>query len=130
MIAATLPGRPRVLVVEDNHAHSYAMAKILSQAGFEVRQAYGGRSALRVANPALDVILMDVHMPDLNGYEVCKRIKAKPLMKRIPIVFVSSTADVEEGRVRAMAAGGEEFYKAPVDPHAFIAVLRKLIGRD
>lgn len=130
MTAATLPDRPRVLVVNDNHAHSYALARILSHAGFEVRQAYGGRSALRVANPALDVILMDVHMPDLNGYEVCKRIKAKPLMKDIPIVFVSSTVDVEEGRLRAKAAGGEELYKAPVDPRTFVGIIRKLIGRD
>lgn len=115
--------------MEDDHAHAYALARILSSAGFDVRQAYGGRSALRLANPALDVILMDVHMPDLNGYEVCKRIKAKPLMKNIPIVFVSSTAELEEGRERAKAAGGEEMYKAPVDPPTFVGILRKLIGR-
>jgi CheY-like chemotaxis protein len=127
---ATQANRPRVLVVEDNHAHSYAMARILSNAGFEVRQAYGGRSALRIATPRLDVILMDVHMPDMNGFEVCKRLKSRPLLKRIPVVFVSSTMELEQGRIFAKSAGGEEMYQAPVEPRAFIEMLRKLIGRN
>ena len=122
--------RPRALVVDDNHAHSYALSRILSNAGFEVRQAYGGRSALRIAHPAFDVILLDVHMPDMNGFEVCKRLKAKPLMKHIPVVFVSSTVEIEEGRVHAKDAGAEELYKSPVDPNLFIKALRKLIKRD
>jgi len=121
--------RPRALVVNDDHAHSYALARILSNAGFEVRQAYGGRSALRIATPKLDVILMDVHMPDMDGFEVCKRLKSRPLLKQIPVVFVSSTVDVEEGRVFAKTVGGEDMYKAPVEPRSFIEALKKLIRR-
>lgn len=121
--------RPKALVVDDNHAHSYALSRILSKAGFDVRQAYGGHSALRIAHPAFDVILLDVHMPDMNGFEVCKRLKQKPLMRNIPVVFVSSTMDEEEGRIRAKTAGAEELYKAPVDPTALVAAIKKLIGR-
>lgn len=124
-----IANRSRALVVDDNHAHSYALSRILANAGFEVRQAYGGRSALRIAHPAFDVILLDVHMPDMNGFEVCKRLKAKPLMKHIPVVFVSSTMELEEGRLHAKSAGAEEMYQAPVDPNIFIAALRKLIRR-
>lgn len=123
------PVRPRVLVVDDNHAHSYALSRILSNAGFDVRQAYGGRSALRIATPGLAVILLDVHMPDMNGFEVCKRLKSKPMMKHIPVVFVSSSMDEDEGRLRAKAAGAEDLYKAPVDPKAFICDILQLVAR-
>jgi CheY-like chemotaxis protein len=116
--------------VDDNHAHSYALSRILSNAGFDVRQAYGGRSALRIAHPAFDVILLDVNMPDMNGFEVCKRLKAKPLMKHIPVVLVSATAELEEGRIRAKSAGAEELYQSPIDPGIFISALRKLIHRE
>jgi CheY-like chemotaxis protein len=121
--------RPRVLIVDDNHAHSYALARILSKAGFEVRQAYGGRSALRIATPSLAIILLDVHMPDMNGFEVCKRLKSKPMMKHIPVVFVSSTMDEAEGRIQAKAAGAEELYKSPVDPKSFVGDILQLVAR-
>jgi CheY-like chemotaxis protein len=123
------PVRPRVLVVDDNHAHSYALARILSNAGFEVRQAYGGRSALRIATPGLAIILLDVHMPDINGFEVCKRLKSKPTLKHIPVVFVSSTMDEDEGRIRAKSAGAEDLYKAPVDPKSFVGRILQLIAK-
>ena len=122
--------RPRALVVDDNHAHSYALSRILSKAGFEVRQAYGGHSALRIAHPAFDIILLDVHMPDMNGFEVCKRLKQKPLMKHIPVLFVTSTMDEEEGRIRAKTAGAEDLYKAPVDAAALLSAIHKLIARN
>jgi CheY-like chemotaxis protein len=128
-MATETVNRPRALVVDDNHAQAYSLSRILAHAGFRVRQAYGGRSALRIAHPALDVILLDVNMPDMNGFEVCKRLKAKPLMKHIPIVFITSTMELEEGRVRAKSAGAEELYQAPVDPNVFISALRTLIRR-
>lgn len=81
-------------------------------------------------NPTVDIILLDVHMPDMNGFEVCKRIKAKPMLKDIPIVFVSSTVEFEEGRIQAKGAGGEDLYRAPVEPVSFVGALRKLLRRS
>ena len=110
---ASTPKRPiRVLVVDDNHAHCYAVAKRLIQAGFQVRQAYDGYSALRGSRGFPDLILMDINMPGIDGFEVCRRVKQDPSSAHIPIILFSSTVDVEECRALAQKVGSVELFPA------------------
>ena len=103
---------PRILVVDDNRAHCYAVAKRLISLGFEVRQAYDGYSALRGSRAFPDLILMDVHMPGIDGFEVCRRVKKDPSSAHIPVLLFSATIDVEECRPLARQVGGEDLFPA------------------
>lgn len=111
-----MPGsqtRPRrILVVDDNRAHCYALAKRMIQLGFEVRQAYDGYSALRGSRAFPDLILMDINMPGLDGFEVCRRVKQDPTSSHIPVILFSATVDVEECRTQARKAGGVDLFPA------------------
>jgi len=110
---ASTPKRPlRILVVDDNRAHCYALAKRLLHEGFQVRQAYDGYSALRGSRSFPDLILMDINMPGIDGFEVCRRVKRDPSSAHIPVILFSSTVDVEECRTLAIKAGGVDFFTA------------------
>jgi CheY-like chemotaxis protein len=110
---ASTPKRPaRILVVDDNRAHCYALAKRLVHEGFQVRQAYDGYSALRGSRGFPDLILMDINMPGLDGFEVCRRVKSDPSSAHIPVILFSATVNVEECRALARKAGGIDLFPA------------------
>jgi len=102
----------RILVVDDNHAHCYALAKRLTHLGFQVLQAYDRYSALQRSRSCPDLILMDINMPGLDGFEVCRRVKQDPASAHIPIILFSATVDVEESRPLARKAGGVDLFPA------------------
>jgi CheY-like chemotaxis protein len=102
----------RILVADDNHAHCYAVSKRLVSLGFEVRQAFDGYSALRCSRGFPDLILMDIHMPGLDGFEVCRRVKQDPTSAHIPVLLFSATIDVEECRPLALQVGGVDLFPA------------------
>lgn len=119
---------PRVLVVDDNRAHCYAVSKRLISLGYEVRQAYDGYSALRSSRAFPDVILMDIHMPGIDGFEVCRRLKQDPTSAHIPVLLFSATVDVEECRVLARQVGGEDLFPA-AQAINLAPYIENLIGR-
>src|SRR5436309_348874 len=85
-------GSSLILNVEDNEASRYANARVLKQAGFLVQDAEGGERALHLTRELHpDLILLDVHMPDLDGLEVCRQLKADPLTATIPVLHLTAT---------------------------------------
>ncbi len=124
------PNRPlRVLVVDDNRAHCYALAKRLNQVGFQVRQAYDGYSALRGSRGFPDVILMDINMPGLDGFEVCRRVKTDPASAHIPVVLFSATVNIDECRAQARKAGGVDLFPA-ADAINMIQFIQSLVAKS
>lgn len=111
-MVSTPQRQKRILVVDDNHAHCYALAKRLTHLGFQVRQAFDGYSALRRSRSYPDLILMDIHMPGLDGFEVCRRVKQDPASAHIPVILFSATVDVEKSRPLARKAGGVDLFPA------------------
>lgn len=100
-----------VLVVDDNDAHCYVLARVASAAGFLPHEVYRGKAAIEAARKLRpDIILLDVYLPDIDGYEVCRRLKQDPATAQIPVLFISSKYydDVDEGRQLARDAGGED----------------------
>ena len=84
--------RARILVVDDNEAGRYSTARMLSKAGFEIVEAGDGAGALaRVQENRPDLIVLDVQLPDISGYEVCQRIKADSATAQIPVLHLSAT---------------------------------------
>jgi|AP95_1055475.scaffolds.fasta_scaffold22123_2 CheY-like chemotaxis protein len=87
---------PRILVVDDVAANLDVLREVLEPEGYQVLMAPGGEVALRNAQRALpDLILLDVMMPDLNGYEVCRRLKQEEETASIPVIFITANDDTE-----------------------------------
>ncbi len=116
---------PTVLIVDD-HADFRAFARTLLEAGgFEVvGEARDGASALaaaRALKPGL--VLLDIQLPDIDGYEATRRIKARPALQHIPIVVVTSYA-LSGDDVKARAAGADGYVTKPFSPRALLATVR------
>ncbi len=117
----------RILVVDDIAANVRLLEARLRAEYFEVRTATNGRSALDIAeNERVDLVLLDVMMPDLSGYEVCAKLKANPNTANIPVVMVTSL-DQPEDRVRGLEAGADEFLTKPVSETSLLARVKSLV---
>lgn len=104
---------PNILVVDDTPANLQVLAGMLKERGYKVRPVPGGKLALQAAaHQAPDLILLDINMPDMNGYEVCAHLKTDAKLKGIPIIFISALADSLD-KVKAFAVGGVDYVTKP-----------------
>jgi len=114
-----------ILVVEDQEDNMQILRDVLSSAGYEIDEAKSGPEALgAVAKRRPDLILMDIQIPLIDGYEVTRRIKADPNLKSIPIIAVTSHA-LGEGEAKARAAGCDDFVAKPYSPKQLMAKIRR-----
>ena len=114
----------RVLVVEDNLDAVHSMAMLIKTMGHEVRFAINGFAALEVAREFRpDVILLDIGLPDLKGYEIARQLKWEPGLERTRMIAISGRSE-DDLRRRALDAGCEDLLAKPLDP----AVLEDLLG--
>jgi two-component system sensor histidine kinase/response regulator len=119
--------RPRALVVDDEELNVKLMEKILVSAGYSVAHAKNGRDALNLIGTFRpDVVLLDVMMPEMNGFEACKRIKSDPAFLHIPVVMVTSLTD-RQSRIGSLEAGADDFVSKPVDAQEIVARCRNLV---
>ena len=116
--------RQRILNVDDNEAGRYAVSKILTRAGFEVIEAATGQDALRLVATQPDLVLLDVNLPDIDGFEVCARIKADPATAGIPVVHLSASFVASDDRAEGLERGADAYLTHPVDPRVLTATLR------
>src|ERR1700755_3002455 len=116
----------RVLVVDDVPANVKLLEARLSAEYFDVITAMCGRDALAICEKAeCDIVLLDVMMPDMDGFEVCRRIKANRSTHHIPVVMVTAL-DQPSDRVKGLEAGADDFLTKPVSDVALIARVRSL----
>ena len=117
----------RILVVDDITANLRLLEAKLQGEYYEVSLAQSGLEALRqAASWSPDIILLDVMMPGMDGYETCRRLKAEPDLLHIPVVMVTALTDATE-RVRGLEAGADDFLSKPVDDATLFARLRALM---
>jgi len=117
----------RVLVVDDVHSNVKLLEAKLAAEYFEVVTAYNGADALaRIAENQPDIVLLDVMMPGMDGFEVCQRIKKNPASAHIPVVMVTAL-DQASDRVAGLDAGADDFLTKPVDDAALFARVRSLV---
>ena len=120
--------RVRVLVVDDDPDNRELLEIILGAEGYDVVTADSGHSALRIATaePAPDVMLLDVMMPEMDGYELAARLKADAATSRIPFLMVSGLDD-RASRMRALASGALALMAKPLDSAALCARIREIV---
>lgn len=117
----------RILVVEDQEDNMRIMRDLLTDAGFEVIEAVNGNEALSVAEAERPhLILMDIQLPELDGLEATRRIKANPAIRHIPVIAVTSYA-LSGDNERAVAAGCDAYFAKPVSPRTLLAKIREYL---
>jgi PAS domain S-box-containing protein len=117
-----------ILNVDDNDGARYAKSRILSRAGFVVIEAANGTEALERARDSLpDLVLLDVKLPDINGFEVCRQIKAAPETAAILVLQTSAAAVQSIDRIRGLDGGADSYLIEPIEPAELIAHVRALL---
>ncbi|HEY3357397.1 MAG TPA: response regulator [Polyangia bacterium] len=120
--------RPLILVIEDNEQNLYLMRFLLEQNGFEVVEARDGRAGLALARQMVPAaILLDIQLPEMNGYTVAAELRKNEALRQVPIIAVTSFAMVGD-RERCLAAGATDYVEKPIDPAAFLVTLRGHLG--
>jgi CheY-like chemotaxis protein len=118
-----MTGAPAVLlVVDDDEAKRYLVVTWLRRAGYTVVEAGTGRAALDLAGSA-DLILLDVNLPDLSGYDVCRQIKGDPATAAIPVIQVSATAVGVADRALGLTQGADAYLTDPAEPEELLALV-------
>ena len=117
----------RILIVEDQEDNRQILRDLLGSVGYEVVEAVNGEAALEIAAAQRpDVILMDIQMPLMDGYEATRRIKADPALNKIPIIVVTSYA-LSGDEEKARAAGCDGYITKPYSPRALLAKIQEYL---
>jgi putative two-component system response regulator len=117
----------RVLIVDDESSARIALATLLRREGFEVRDVSNGEAALsECASFRPDLILLDIVMPGVDGFEVCRRIKATPETRLTPVVLITGLSATED-RIKGINAGADDFLSKPIDFNELLARTRSLL---
>jgi PAS domain S-box-containing protein len=125
----TLPSsveRQKILVVDDNASSLYATSRILRAAGFEVIEAKNGGDALALADK-VGLLILDINLPDVDGFEVCRQLRARSSTAYLPIVHLSATFMDSEDMSQGLAAGADSYLTHPADPKVLVATVRALL---
>lgn len=118
----------RILIVEDNPQNRYLVSFLLEQQGYELTTAEDGAEALEMLeSDTPDLILMDMQLPKVDGYEATRRIKADERLRDIPLVALTAHS-MRRDEQRAIDAGCDEFVTKPVDADGLLALVGRLLG--
>ena len=118
---------PRVLVVDDTEANRYVTARILRSAGFDVDEAATGRQALAAMNAHPDVVVLDVNLPDMSGFDVVEQLRRDPARTLVPVLHLSASYTTNADRARGLEQGADAYLTHPIDPTVFVATVRALL---
>lgn len=118
---------PSVLLVDDTPGNRYAVGRVLRGAGMRVTEAETGAEALRFSKAQPDLIVLDIRLPDITGYEVCQRLKSDPETKSIPVMYLSASYTGNADRAYGLDAGADAYLTHPIDPPLFLATAHALL---
>ena len=121
---------PKILLVEDNQMNRDMLSRRLKRAGYGVILAIDGREAISMARSEMpDLILMDLSLPNLDGWEATRRLKADGATKQIPVIALTAHALVDD-REKALAAGCDDYDTKPVEFKRLLGKIENLLARE
>ena len=119
---------PTVLIIDDNIATTYAMRRVMDRHGWTVIEAATGTDGLaRLRSEPVDVLVLDVNLPDMSGFDIVRQLRADPTMRLLPIVQVSAASIHTKDVVAGLESGADSYLIHPVDPGVLIATVRALL---
>src|SRR6185312_6776593 len=116
----------KILAIDDNEAARYATTRVLRSAGFRVEEAATGEDGLHLVD-GVDLVLLDVNLPGIGGFEVCRRIRANPAWTNIPVVHLSATRVTELDKAFGLDAGADGYLTHPIEPPVLIATVNAFL---
>ncbi|MEA3285873.1 MAG: response regulator [Candidatus Marinimicrobia bacterium] len=120
----------RTLIIEDNENNMYLTSFLLRNSGHEVYQAFDGQKGVDQARDVIpDLILLDIQLPKMNGYDVALALRADPTLKNIPIVAITSYA-MPGDKEKALEAGCNGYIKKPINPDTFIDEIESYLRKS
>jgi signal transduction histidine kinase len=119
--------RGLILVADDTEANRYAVGRSLRAAGYEVLEADSGQAALDAMAAKPDLVILDVKLPDLSGFEVCRRIKSDPATRSVPVLHLSAVLVATCHKVEGLESGADAYLVHPAEPVELIATVRALL---
>jgi PAS domain S-box-containing protein len=118
---------PQVLVVDDNPVTRYATGRVLQAAGLRTLDAGTGAEAVALAHAGLAAVVLDVHLPDFDGFEVCRRLRTQPDTARLPVVYLSAAHVRDLDKVKGLESGADAYMTHPAEPALLVATVRTLM---
>jgi signal transduction histidine kinase len=120
--------KPVILNVDDHEPSRYTRSRVLRRAGFEVHDLATGTEALSAINSLnADIVLLDVHLPDIDGLEVCRRIKQRPETAALMVLQISASATLAAHATESLNSGADCYLVEPVEPDVLVATVRALL---
>src|SRR5512146_2952908 len=119
--------QPWIVVVDDDESQRYATCRVLQRAGYQVEGAATGSVALELAHRGPALVILDVNLPDINGFEVCRRLKAEPATCRIPVLHLSAHRVTTAAKITGLEAGADAYLTQPVEPEELVATIGTLL---
>lgn len=129
MATTSDPSSINILVVDDEEDVAEVVSLFLRQEGYTVQQAHDGHDALEKATPDVDLILLDVMLPGLDGYEICRRLRSRVETETIPIIFLTAKSE-EDDQIRGLMLGGDAYLTKPVSPQIILANVKSVLRRS
>src|SRR5579875_2823866 len=120
-------GGARILVIDDQEQTRYVFRRILTRAGYEVDEAATGSEGLRKAALSPDLIIADVNLPDMFGYDLCRRLKADPATAGMPVLQISASFISDESKAQALQGGADSYLVKPIEPTVLLAQVVALL---
>jgi len=124
---STLKQLSRILLVDDNEQNRYVMSRTLRSPQLEIEECSTGVAALERVRSLPDLVILDIRLPDIPGYEVCRRIKQDPATAHIAVLQVSAFIG-EQGKAAAIASGADALLTHPIDPAVLLDVVTTLLS--
>jgi CheY-like chemotaxis protein len=123
-------GRITILNVDDDEANRYAITRVLQQAGFDVVEAKTGREALDRAGSCPALIILDINLPDMMGFDVCRQLKSDPLTCDIPVIHISATYPSQMVTKESVHSGAERFLEHTQDLLPIVEAVRQELRKS
>jgi|SRR5215469_15942684 len=121
--------RDAKIVITEYQPRAHTMARTLAHAGFTVEPALTGTEILVLAGKDIDAAVLDINLPDVNAFEVCRQLKAQPATAHAAVVFISSTHDIAEAELIASRLGAVAYLAKPVEARDLVNVINLAISK-